>query len=103
MGGTWERVKDRFLLAAGDSYTAGETGGEATHTLTLAEMPNHRHLSNNYFLGFAQGEEKDKYVTLLDIINGALAQQYGTASAGGGQSHNNMPPYLTVYIWKRTA
>lgn len=90
-------------MAAGDSYTAGDTGGEANHTLTLDEMPNHRHLSNNYFFGFTQGEEKDKYVTLLDIITGTLAQQYGTASAGGGKSHNNMPPYLVVYIWKRTA
>lgn len=34
-GGTWEQVKDRFVLAAGDSYAVGATGGEATHTLSL--------------------------------------------------------------------
>ena len=42
-GGTWQRVKDRFLLAAGDVYEPGETGGEAQHTLTKAEMPAHTH------------------------------------------------------------
>lgn len=40
-GGTWERVKDRFVLAAGDSYAVGATGGEATHTLSYNEMPLH--------------------------------------------------------------
>jgi hypothetical protein len=42
-GGTWEQIKDRFLLAAGGTYAAGSTGGEATHTLTVDEMPNHVH------------------------------------------------------------
>ena len=36
--GTWEQIKDVFLLAAGDTYSAGSTGGEATHTLTVAEF-----------------------------------------------------------------
>lgn len=42
-GGVWRRVKDKFILAAGDSYAAGSTGGEAEHTLTLAESPAHTH------------------------------------------------------------
>ena len=42
-GGTWEQIKDRFILAAGDTYAAGSTGGEATHTLTVNEMPRHNH------------------------------------------------------------
>ena len=42
-GGTWEQIKDRFLLSAGDSYSAGSTGGEAEHTLTYGEMPVHSH------------------------------------------------------------
>ena len=37
--GTWERIKDRFLLASGDTYSAGSTGGEATHVLTVSELP----------------------------------------------------------------
>jgi microcystin-dependent protein len=46
--GTWERVKDRFVLAAGDTYSAGSTGGEAAHKLTVAEMPAHSHTVNNH-------------------------------------------------------
>lgn len=42
-GGTWERIQDRFLLSAGSTYSAGATGGEATHTLSAAEMPSHTH------------------------------------------------------------
>lgn len=41
--GTWEQVKDRFLLASGDDYNVGATGGEAKHTLTSDEMPTHKH------------------------------------------------------------
>ena len=42
-GGVWRRVKDKFILAAGDGYAAGSTGGEATHTLSVDEMPAHTH------------------------------------------------------------
>lgn len=43
LGGTWEQIKDTFLLSAGDIYSAGESGGEAEHTLTIDEMPSHNH------------------------------------------------------------
>lgn len=42
-GGTWERIQGRFLLAASDEYEAGSSGGEATHKLTVSEMPSHGH------------------------------------------------------------
>ena len=42
-GGTWTQITDKFILAAGDTYAAGGSGGEATHTLTVAEMPSHDH------------------------------------------------------------
>ena len=97
-GGTWEQLEDRFLLAAGDTYTAGDTGGEATHTLTESEMPSHAH----------------EITTGANSINssGSVAQRgfgsvtvssQGTTSVGSGDAHNNMPPYLVVYMWKRTA
>lgn len=99
-GGTWERIKDRFLLGCGDTYTNGSLGGEATHTLTIDEMPTHRHSLDGYW-GAGNG------------LNGATlnnaAGNFGTASyepiqeAGGNQPHNNMPPYLAVYMWKRTS
>lgn len=112
-GGTWERIKDTFLLTAGDTYAAGTTGGEAKHTLTVDEMPNHRHLE--FFYADNAGE--------LDVPNGASRLVHGTGylfsqsptsnasrgvlgdtlEAGGNQPHNIMPPYLTVYAWKRIA
>ena len=42
-GGTWTQIKDKFILAAGDSYTNGATGGAATVTLTVSNMPSHKH------------------------------------------------------------
>ena len=96
-GGTWEQIKDRFLLACGSTYNAGATGGEATHTLTIAEMPSHNH-TWGWRKSAASGNNawdaagSDKTGTSSDIIG----------STGGGKPHNNMPPYLAVYMWKRT-
>ena len=42
-GGTWTQIKDKFILAAGDSYSNGATGGAATVTLTVSNMPSHSH------------------------------------------------------------
>ena len=99
--GTWERIKDRFLLAVGDTYTAGSTGGEAEHTLTNDEMPNHRHVLNP--LGFSQDFAiGNGYNTVVMDKYGVESTHY-TSSTGGSQPHNNMPPYLAVYIWKRVA
>lgn len=96
--GTWERVKDRFLLAAGDSYAAGSTGGEATHTLTIAEMPRHEH---ELHLGWGAGNKGNAWGR---TDQNSPANPWNNAQpTGGDQPHNNMPPYLAVYIWKRTA
>lgn len=99
-GGRWEQLKDRFLLGSGDVYENGSTGGEATHTLTVNEMPSHRHSRMTQPQGFAERDTKKS-----DIISPAS----GTANkvtkysdyTGGGQAHNNMPPYFVVYMWKR--
>lgn len=97
-GGTWEQIKDRFLLACGSTYNAGATGGEATHKLTIDEMPKHSHKT---WLGTTGGAEE----TLS--TGDRTEHNWGATSAleatGGGQPHNNMPPYLAVYMWKRTA
>lgn len=104
-GGMWERLKDRFLLAAGDSYAAGATGGEAAHTLTVNEMPKHHH--NLYVRGFDNSSSKEAIVNASynytsDQSNAGQAELI-ISSTGGSAAHNNMPPYLTVYMWKRTA
>lgn len=100
-GGTWERIKDTFLLAAGDTYTAGDSGGEATHTLTESEMPKHRH----YLV--------DKRIPYWNYSSGSSANYDGksyshssepwTSYTGGSAAHNNMPPYKVYYMWVRTA
>ena len=95
-GGTWEQIQDTFLLSAGSTYTAGDTGGEATHTLTVDEIPSHNHsYSASTTNSNHSGGDGYHY----------LAQNYGTTTGntGGGLAHNNMPPYLVVYMWKRTA
>lgn len=98
-GGVWERLKDRFLLAAGDTYEAGAMGGEATHTLTVAEIPPHQHLFPSY-----SGDDIDLFGWAAKAINTFKQEQkIATEYSGAGAAHNNMPPYLTVYMWKRTA
>lgn len=123
-GGTWVQIEDTFLLAAGSTYTAGDTGGEATHTLTAAEsgLPAHTH-------DFTQPTVTTKMEFLKDVATGTAKNRLTTqgqsspsytsdfastvtggavgAVTGGAQNatdaHNNMPPYLAVYVWKRTA
>lgn len=98
-GGEWSRIEDRFLLAAGSKYSFGSTGGEAEHTLTKDEMPNHRHWGvyrPDWYLAGETGQASG-------VSNGASDNQLYTDAVGGGQAHNNMPPYIAVYIWQRTA
>lgn len=143
-GGVWRRVKDKFILAAGDSYAAGSTGGEAEHTLTLAESPAHTHTRGTMDirgnLSYITSEVTDVKSDGSNFSNyptsGALAYinyKYGsgatlgvsatgargagrdivftgsngwtgaTSSEGGGAAHNNMPPYITAFCWRRTA
>ena len=99
--GTWTQIKDTFLLAAGSTYKAGTTGGEAEHTLTAEELPTHQHPiwapnasgEANAAIGLPQTGSKNTY----------YAEASKTGGAGGGKAHNNMPPYLAVYVWRRTA
>ena len=102
-GGTWERIKDRFLLAAGDSYAEGSTGGEAAHTLTANEMPKHSHNVSN---GTALLTTNNSIaINQTAVANGPpnITSTAWFAENGGSAAHNNMPPYLVVYTWMRTA
>lgn len=107
-GGSWEKVKDRFLLASGDTYIAGDTGGEVKHTLTANELPNlgkflawnWKDQANNHTGLFKNGGFKTLDRTMP---SGNECGENWINVKGGEQPHNNMPPYLVVNIWKRTA
>jgi hypothetical protein len=102
--GTWEQIKDKFLLSAGNTYTAGSTGGEATHQLTIDEMPSHNHKSSDG-KRFIQdvGSSDNTFGWHIQDVSGYRANACDMEYVGNNQAHNNMPPYVAVYIWKRTA
>jgi hypothetical protein len=104
IGGTWTAIEGKFLLAQSESHPAGTTGGSETVTLTVNQIPEHVHNLSNLLknaggtdnIGWTGYAFKNSSVhPLEDVIN--------TKSAGGGQAHNNMPPYVAVYVWERTA
>ena len=99
-GGTWERIEGRFLLGASDGYPVDSTGGEPTHTLTIGEMPSHKH---NYTVCTQKSSGSAYKVTQAMSSNDfySYTDVHGTSASGGSQPHNNMPPYLAVYMWKR--
>ena len=116
-GGTWEQIQGKFLLGMSSSYPAGSQGGEASHTLTTAEMPSHGHNPANEsgYYGFITNSKKAFEVGDMGVQSGSgryypystaafdISRNSLTGTTGGGNSHNNMPPYLSIYIWKRTA
>lgn len=114
--GTWEKIDDVFLFGTSDAAQLGNTGGSVTHThttgnhtLTVNEMPNHTHtVATVYPFEFggartavANSNSNNRSGTATDVVD----------STGGSQPHNhgdtgsssNMPPYLIVFMWKRTA
>lgn len=112
-GGTWEQIQDRFLLAAGSTYAAGTTGGEASHQLLATELPDHYHLlgtqkdTGTYTLpqwGLRFDSTAFKVISSVeDIPTNASCGFTGGINKLMDNAHNNMPPYLTVYMWQRTA
>ena len=131
-GGTWTQIKDRFILAAGDSYTNGAIGGAATVTLTVSNMPSHKHsftpsgtISINgdhthlvYFdlddsIGSANSFAVNQGISRYHELEGtskAGSHRHdfsGTAgntdSSGSGSSFSILPPYVVKYCWERIA
>lgn len=97
-GGTWAMITNRFLLAAGDIYEGGTTGGEAAHTLTVNEVPRHSHEVNTGCGNPAAGGG-----IVLRGWSGDSYKRFSLFDTGGGAAHNNMPPYFAVYMWQRVA
>ena len=121
-GGKWERITGRFLLGATDggatntnanaSQAPGSMAGEAAHTLAVSEMPSHTHqvqnASGNTLCATGSPAASDGPSWCFTDVNdgpagdGTSGKFFG-GSVGGSGSHNNMPPFLAVYMWKRTA
>ncbi len=100
--GVWEQIKDVFVLAVGDEFQANTTGGEKAHTLTTAEIPSHNHVQ---YVTTAAGGTLETNADFTDYTTQGrrTSQLINTGDTGGGTAHNNMPPYMTAYCWKRTA
>lgn len=128
-GGTWGKIENVFLLASG-SKSVGDTGGAENVTLTTDQIPSHSHIKNNFnitgTLDFGKGlnfeDGVDQSGALYGVkgshqgniatrtgsstkigINSADGTSGSVGNTGGGQSHNNMPPYRVVAVWTRTA
>lgn len=113
-GGSWKRIKERFIWAIGDNENPGDTGGEKTHTLTEAELPE---ITGSFQNIAMQGI--DRAIDCDGVFSNSKTGAYATFgtngsytktdvgddivhfSAGGGEAHNNMPPWEGFYIWER--
>lgn len=120
-GGTWEQIQGKFLLGMSSSYPAGSEGGEAEHTLTSHEIPEHKHYlsqqRNTYRMlpSTHAADDPNREMATTEITSPGPKYLKPNVTWGGyliadalidtpnGRPHNNMPPYLSVYIWKRTA
>lgn len=101
-GGTWVawgegQVPVGVDTSDSDFNTVEKTGGEKEHTLTVDEMPSHKHDFGQQFATTSNLSGAYGYYmiagTQTDVIK----------NTGGNQPHNNLQPYITCYMWKRTA
>lgn len=99
-GGQWERIEKKFLLGHGTGNTLGQTGGEEAHTLTAWEIPT------SVVAPYAKasgGSYSCFTASAIDLTSSSEEIAWVNINTVGGGSHNNMPPYYVVNIWKRVA
>ena len=81
-------LRDRFIVGSGKEYSIGDIGGEKKHTLTINEMPEHTH---EYY---EVSDKRGDATGFRDCYTGTFLSE--TSSAGGGESHENRPPYYAL-------
>ena len=104
-GGTWERIEGRFIMGASDTYPAGSTGGSATKTIARTNLPNDKiNVSSLYSKG-----SEGHYFDTVQIASegsgeiGSFTRTGKTEELGDGTPLNILPPYYSMYIWRRVA
>ena len=107
LGFTWERTAVGKVLVGIDSTdtdfnTIGKTGGKKTHTLTIDEMPKHRHTQISANSG-SSGLTGTTYTGLGWSTGNNESLNTAMQNTGGSQPHNNLQPYQVVAYWKRIA
>ena len=110
---TWVKLEGRVLLGASSAYPVGSEGGEATHKLSVNEMPAHQHDYRLFTqLGSTNNDaQQGKFMTAIQNAGASEAFLCGPGksreahimASGGNQAHNNLQPYRSAYIWRRTA
>ena len=95
-GGTWVRIENAFLWAIDEKGRIGITGGEVEHTLTVDELPSHTHTTYRTMSGKSDSE-------IYIPSQSGTASGVETTATGGGKPHNNMPPFIQISAWRRTA
>ena len=102
-GTTWTKIEGRFLLGTSSSHAINTTGGSETVTLTINQIPSHSHslvpntTNTAIYTGTGRYDDTETSGGRNHIVNN------NTGATGGGQAHDNMPPFRSVYIWVRTA
>lgn len=106
-GGTWTQIKDVFLLGAGDTYSNGATGGNSTHSHTAGTLKARIKNSTGKLLletdTTVENWTADTQLGITSEEGSTQSMVFATKIVGSTANENNMPPYLTVYMWKRTA
>lgn len=120
-GTTWARIKDRFLWGASETHPLGETGGSATHTLTVAEMPAHSHGgsitaagNHTHTLTAYTDADSGSYLNYENRVYfgmserttsaaGAHSHAVSVGSSGGDKNFSILNPYIGKFIWRRVS
>lgn len=112
-GGTWETfAPGRVLIGAGQgndgttsmSFTAGSTGGNYKHTLTVNEMPSHSHAIDRSYYTTSGSHKHQGTGGVSDGVDPYTGKnQLETYTSGGDSAHNNIQPYVVIYRFRRTA